>query len=216
MNTKHHIEQEIKLTAPDADSLVRIMRDPLVTRHLCSSRDDSPAQSFRATYYDCPDWSLRDRRWSLRTRYEGDRHVGTLKRRSEIRNGFSSAEELEQPVSRAFEQVSCIPPGLIASTLLEVMPGSTPLLQRVKVNMSRRMCELELGETRLELVTDVGHISANGQQLELFEVELELLQGDLHDPAVKALVDSLCKHHSLQASAVSKHQLGLACYPDHA
>ena len=211
MSSKHHIEQEIKLTAPDADSLAGVMEDPLVTR-LFTDQDPLPAQSFRATYYDSPDWILRERRWSLRTRYEGERHVGTLKRRFHIRSGYSACEEFEQAVDSEFERVDTIPPGQIADTLLAVMPGSTPLLQRVKVDMRRQMRELKLGNTHLELVTDLGHISANDQRVELFEVELELLQGDLHDPAVKALVDGLSQNHTLEPSRVSKHQLGLACY----
>ncbi len=214
MSSKHHIEQEIKLTAPDADSLAGVMDDPLITRLLSDRDEELPSQSFRATYYDCPDWRLRERRWSLRTRYEGERHVGTLKRRFHIRSGYSACEEFEQPVNHEFKQVSSIPPGQIADTLLEVMPGTTPLLQRVKVNMTRQKRELVLGQTRLELATDMGYITANDRRIELFEVELELLQGDLHDPAVKTLADSLCRNHSLRASRLSKHQLGLACFTD--
>ena len=213
MNSKHHIEQEIKLTAPDADSLAGVMANPRVSG-LFADGAEAPAQSFRATYYDSPGWILRARRWSLRTRYEGERHVGTLKRRFHIRSGYSACEEFEQPVSQEFERLSCIPPGQIADTLLEVMPADTRLLQRVKVDMRRQSRELALGDTRLELVTDLGHIHANNRRVELFEVELELLQGDLHDPAVKALVDGLCQDHALVPSRVSKHQLGLACYDD--
>lgn len=213
MPTKHHIEQEIKLTAPDSATLEELFDAPLVQQFALSHASASPARRFIATYYDCPNWTLRSKRWSLRTRYEGEKHVCTLKHNSIIHEGFSSCEELEQTITREITRVACIPRGTIADTLLEVIPASTTLLPRVKVDMQRRTRELAFGDTRLELVSDAGVISANGQQLDLFEVELELLQGDIHAPEVQAFVETLCRHYSLQPSQVSKHQLGLGCYP---
>lgn len=213
MATKHHIEQEIKLTAPNGETLERLIDAPLVQQFVRDKEQNFAAQRYAATYYDCPDWTLMDRRWSLRTRFEGARHVGTLKRRSTIKDGFSSCEEYEQAVETGFSQVASIPQGKIADALLEILPASTQLIPRVSVTMQRRMRELGVGNTHLELVTDTGTISANGQQLDLFEVELELLQGDLHEPAVQAFIQTLQRTFALHPSSVSKHQLGLACYP---
>lgn len=212
MSSKHHIEQEIKLTAPDQATLDRLIDSALVRQ--VARHPDSPFQArrFAATYYDTPDWALRDLRWSLRTRYEGDRHLCTLKRNSKIRDGCSTCEEIEQTTPTEFKNIANIPAGKIAEALRTIFPATMPLLPRVKVIMQRRKRELQLGDTRLELVTDSGAISANGKHLDLFEVELELLQGDMHNRFVRSFTVQLAEGFSLRPSYLSKHQIGLSCY----
>ncbi len=212
MHLKHHIEQEIKLTATDQSSLDALLDNPLLQQHRHHSCEQAIAQSFAATYYDTENWALRDLRWSLRTRYEGERHISTLKRNSSIEQGFSSCEEIEQAVEAGFSQVACVPAGEISDALHSVLTASTPLLPRVKVNMQRSKRILLIGDTLVELVTDAGQISANGQSTQLFEVELERLQGDLKSTACEAFTRQLIEQHSLQPSLKSKHQLGLAFY----
>jgi len=212
MHLKHHIEQEIKLTAPDQAALDSLIDSSLVTQHSHHSCEQGEALSFAATYYDTPQWALRELRWSLRTRYEGARHVSTLKRNSRIKRGFSSCEEIEQAIESTFTRVSCVPPGKIADALNATLPASTRLLPRVEVNMQRHKRILKIGDTLLELVTDAGQISGNGQSFDLFEVELERLQGDLESDEMQAFTQSLSELFSLQTSQQSKHQIGLSFY----
>ena len=212
MSSKHHIEQEIKLTAPDQATLDRLIDSSLVRQVACHPDNPFEPHRFAATYYDTPDWALRELRWSLRTRYEGDRHLCTLKRNSKIRDGYSTCEEIEQTTPSGFKNIASIPAGKIAEALRAIFPASMPLLPRVKVTMQRRKRELQLGDTRLELVTDSGAISANGKHLELFEVELELLQGDMHNRFVRSFTIQLAEDFSLRPSLISKHQIGLSCY----
>lgn len=214
MSVKHHIEQEIKLTAPDSETLERLIDSELVRQAAIDPAAAYPPQRLAATYYDTADWILRDLRWSLRTRLEGERHVTTLKRKGSMENGFSSCEEIEQPTAAGFNSTACVPEGKIAAALHEILPAATPLHERVKVNMQRRMRELKIGATRLELVTDSGVISANGKDHELYEVELELLKGDMDEPAVKDFISQLCRVFMLRPSHASKHQIGLSHYPD--
>ena len=214
MTSKHHIEQEIKLTAPNADALEHLINSPQVRKRALHPDASFAPQHFRATYYDTPDWILRELRWSLRTRYEGKRHVSTLKRNSRIEGGYSSCEEIEQLTPRAFESVACIPEGKIAEALHEILPPVTPLHPRVEVSMHRRKRELKIGDSLLELVTDAGVISANGKHHDLCEVELELLQGDMHDPAVEEFIRQLSTRYALNPSTASKHQIGLSHYSD--
>lgn len=212
MNTKHHIEQEIKLTAPDHATLDGIIDSDLVRSSLHHRSVAGKARQFAAIYYDTPAWHLRDLRWSLRTREEGDRHVSTLKRNGQIVDGLSSCEEMEQLVEKSFECVTDIPPGKIADSIKALFPNPTPLLPRVKVNMLRSKRIISIGETTLELATDAGHIKANGKQHDLFEVELELLQGNLQSDEVQAFVARIIQQFSLQKSQTSKHQIGLSFY----
>ena len=212
MNTKHHIEQEIKLTAPDQATLEQIMASDLVRNTLHHDSTATAPKTFAAIYYDTPAWHLRELRWSLRTRDEGDRHVSTLKRNSTFVDGFSSCEEIEQAVDKSFECVTDIPPGKIADSIRALFPRPTPLLPRVHVNMQRSKHIILIGNTSLELVTDSGFIKANGKQYDLFELELELLEGDLQSDDIQAFVTALIRQFSLQKSQASKHQIGLSFY----
>ena len=212
MTLKHHIEQEIKLTALDQDALNALLNSELVQQHSHHSCEQGEVQRFAATYYDTRQWALRDLRWSLRTRYEGSRHVSTLKRNSSIEQGFSSCEEIEQAIDKAFTHTSCVPPGKIADALNGALPSATPLLARVEVTMQRHKRILEIGDTLLELVTDAGYIAGNGKRVALFEVELERLQGDLQSKEMLAFVKTLTETFSLQTSRRSKHQIGLSFY----
>lgn len=212
MSIKHHIEQEIKLTAPDQLTLDRLLDSHLVVEALHDSKETTDPQQFNAIYYDTPDWHLRKLRWSLRTREEGDRHVGTLKRNGNIIDGISSCEEIEQAVETSFTNVANIPVGKIADSLKAILPKPTLLLPRVNVNMRRTKRFLKLGETILEFVTDAGHIAANGNQMDLFEVELELLSGDLHADEIQSFVRQIIREFGLRKSHASKHQLGLSFY----
>lgn len=210
MSSKHHIEQEIKLTAPDEATLEQLIDSDMV-RQVAPGKGYAP-QRFAATYYDTPDWALRTLRWSLRTRFEGERHVSTLKRNSTIKNGYSSCEEIEQAITSSFKQVACIPAGAIADALRTKMPAATPLLPRVEVIMQRRKRKLNIGNTILELVTDTGIISGNGQHTNLHEVELELLQGDLFSAPIREFTRQLISVFDLQPSSASKHHIGVSLY----
>ena len=212
MTLKHHIEQEIKLTAPDQSTLDDVINSALIKQHSHHSCEQGQAQQLAATYYDTPQWTLRNLRWSLRTRYEGSLHVSTLKRNSRLDQGFSSCEEIEQAIDDPFSFVSCVPPGKISDALSAKLPATTPLLARVEVTMLRHKRVLEIGDTLLEFVTDAGHISGNGQRIELYEVELERLRGNLESEAVQTFTQTLTEAFSLQASRRSKHQIGLSFY----
>ncbi len=212
MQPKHQIEQEIKLTAPDQATLDRLWESDLIANAMHDEDSTSHSQMFSAIYYDTPDWHLRELRWSLRTRDEGDRHVSTLKRNNEIINGVSSCEEMEQLVEHSFECVTDIPAGKIADAMQTLFPEPTPLLPRVNVDMLRSKRMLKVGQSMLEFVTDAGKISANGHQCNLYEVELELLNGDLHAPQTQQFVDELSEQFSLRESHASKHAIGLSLY----
>ncbi len=212
MPSKHHIEQEIKLTAPDQATLEQLIDSDMVRQAVSVPGQDYAPRRFAAIYYDTPDWALRELRWSLRSRFEGERHVSTLKRNSTLKNGYSSCEEIEQDITNGFKQIACVPVGTIADVLRSVIPASTPLLPRVKVTMLRRKRILKIGDTTLELVTDTGVISGNGQSTELHEVELELIQGDLLSDPMRKFARRFINAFGLQPSSMSKHRIGLSLY----
>lgn len=211
MTAKHHIEQEIKLTAPDEATLYRLLDSKAVQR-VFHQNDGPDKQRFIATYYDTPNWALRDLRWSLRTRYEGERHVCTLKRGGKMVDGISSCEEIEHAIEHEFSYVSDVPDGLIANALSDCVDASTPLLPRVKTNMQRSKRILKIGDTLLELVIDSGFIAANNKQYDLYEVEIEQISGDLHTREIQAFVAELTNEFKLDNSIESKHSIGLSLF----
>ncbi|MEE9446325.1 MAG: CYTH domain-containing protein [Arenicellales bacterium] len=207
-----HIEQEIKLTAANEPILEKIRLSKCVQDVLLDKKDAFEPKTFAAIYYDTPNWTLRDLRWSLRTRTEGTRHMAALKRGNDIINGLSSCEEIEQAITESFTSVGALPQGDIAQALQAELPKSTPLLSNIRTTMQRCKGILQISDTRIEMVTDAGHIEGNGQQQSLFEVELELLQGDLQAKPVQLFVANLIQQFSLTPSKVSKHQIGLAFF----
>ena len=212
MQTKHHIEQEIKLTAPDQQTLDQVLNCKQVALALIDKPPLADSENFASTYYDTHDWALRKMKWSLRTRFEGERHVCTLKRNSTIIDGLSVCEEIEQTTKSGFKCVADIPAGKIADEMNTVFDASMILLPTISVNMRRTKRILKFNKTIVELVTDAGEISANNKSSALYEVELELIQGDLLSKAVKLFIEHLTSHYALKHSTKSKHQIGLAHY----
>ncbi len=212
MSVKHHIEQEIKLTAPDASTLNNILTSPLLTRALEPAYMVDEPLRLHARYYDTHDWALFKLGWSLRTRFEGDAHICALKRNHSIIGGHSRCEEIEQPVATAFNSVADIPSGTIATAILSALSPKTQLLTRVKVNMLRSKRLLRVDQTLLELASDSGEILANGRAVHLDELELELIEGDIQNAASIAFVDQLIDQFKLRPSKYSKHQIGLMQY----
>lgn len=212
MQTKHHIEQEIKLTAPDQQTLEQVLSCKQVALALMDNSPLADAESFASTYYDTHDWALRKIKWSLRTRFEGERHVCTLKRNSTIIDGLSVCEELEHATTTGFTCVADIPAGKIADEMNTVLDASTALLPTINVNMRRTKRILKLDQSIIEMVTDAGEISANNKSSALYEVELELIKGDLSSKAVNLFIEHLTHHYALTPSTKSKHKIGLSHY----
>lgn len=200
------LEQELKLTAPDAAVLDGVLGSSAVREHTVAG-SERPPRRFYATYYDTPDRKLERLQWSLRVRQEGARWKAALKTRGAMMNGVSSREEYEAPVSGWIAVVGELPPGDLRSKALQALDENDPLEPRVVVDMTRSARDLELGGAVAELVTDHGVITAGGRSLELYEVELELRSGDFG--LLDAFGRRLAEEHGLTPSLVSKHEIGI-------
>ena len=69
------LELEFKLAVPQPECLEKILFDDAVTQ---IRQGDFCLLNMSTTYYDTPDFSLRQRRWTLRLRQENDRLVATV------------------------------------------------------------------------------------------------------------------------------------------
>ena len=198
-------EQELKLTAPDQETLHAVpmwegVQDLLV-------KPATGPLRFLARYHDTPHNALENYMCALRSRLEGDRYVAALKMPGQIVGGISSREEFECAVSGWIEETNDIPAGEFREKGLVITGGESRLLTTVQVDMMRTIYDLKLNGTRIELVTDSGTVSAGNRHVDLLEVELELKEGALED--IVSLGSLIRSRFDLIPSTKTKYEIGM-------
>ncbi len=203
-------EQEIKLTANCGAVLDAVLQSELV-RGLDSGVGSCDAVRYLGIYYDTESHALEDDRYSLRARLEGERWRAALKFGGSIENGLSRRHELQTDISGPLENIGQLPRGELRDKVLDIIAEDAPLIARVTVDMKRSIRNLEIEGTAIELVTDNGMIygmpHGRSRQVSLYEVELELVEGDL--AKVIELGEALARAHALTPSIMTKHKIGL-------
>ena len=203
-------EQEIKLTANDETVLDEVLQSKLV-RELDTGVGGRDAVHYLGVYYDTESRALADNLCSLRARKEGERWRAALKFGGTIENGLSRRQELEADINTWLDNAGQLPPGALRDKVAEMIPDmireNAPLFPRVTVDMRRSIRNLEFQGTAIELVTDRGIIRGQSRAVELYEVELELMRGDI--AAVVELGEMLTQRHALTPSTMTKHRIGL-------
>ncbi len=195
----------MKFTAPDAQTLSSVLNSDVVQQYSLGPVSDS--QRYLANYYDTQDRDLEKDRCSLRARLEGKKYRAAFKLPGKIVDGLSQRQEYECDISGWFKKPGMLPDGELKSLVLNHVEEGEKLFTMVSVDMQRRILELEIDGTKIELVTDDGVVSANERQVRLFEIELELINGDIND--IKELGDILEQKYELKRSLITKHQIGL-------
>lgn len=153
---------------------IKFACEPATLDALAARAFNTPARDRRlvSVYYDTPDGLLASRHVSLRLRTdETGRTVQT----------FKTGEGLGRR-----EAESETAPGRLDLTGAELQAALSPddlarLTPRFTVQVRRRTCEIEAGESRIELALDQGEILAGGDRLAICEAELELLSGAPRD-----------------------------------
>lgn len=149
------------------------------------------------TYYDTPDGALSARRWTLRHRQEGTRHICTLK--TPAPGGARGEWEVEDDsIIHALEP-------------LEALSGLTLPRQPVPVcgaRFSREAKLLVMDEFTAELALDSGWLH-NGEKVQHFsEIELELKAGSRQ--AMEAFGRELEERFGLRVQPKSKFARAMA------
>lgn len=124
------------------------------------------------TYYDSPNHDLSARRWTLRHRCEGERHVCTLKTPgsgSLSRSEFEwEGSDIQEAIPYLVRQSGCEELTRLAEDGLRVIGGAR----------FTRICRLfVVGGTVAELALDSGVLVNGDKELPFAEVEVELKQG---------------------------------------
>ena len=162
------METEVKLLLhPESRSLVEA--HPLFAE---TAPDISQNVS---TYYDTPEFALRQRGVSLRVRRCGESFVQTVKDRDGA-SGFGSRGEWEWPIASETLDSAVMTEDEDALTLVaEVLDRVAPVFV-TDIARAKRMLSLEDG-TLVEAAIDEGEVRAGDRHAAICEVELELKDG---------------------------------------
>ena len=202
------LEQELKLTAPDASILGRIVESSHITPYLTAS--PAGPRRFLARYYDNNKRALQQAQCSLRSRLEGQVYRAAFKEKGQLVNGLSQRIEIEADIDGWLETADMLPQGPLRTRVLEFLDKDETLIPLVTVDMSRRIFNLEISGTRIECVTDSGRISGNNKEVELHELELELKGGEI--PVLEKLGNEIKDEFGLAWSVKTKHEIGLGLW----
>ena len=202
------IEAEVKFRVTNPDLLAAVSDSALIREY----RVEGPfgPHQFLARYYDTPDGLFETARCSFRSRRENNTFRAAFKEPGSIVDGLSRRVEYEADLEHWFDSAEELPAGPLKSRVLEIAGEDARFETRVVIDMQRSVQYLELGSTRIELVTDAGEIRAGNRSETLFEIELELKRGD--QDTMVAYAQRVRDAFDLVPSTVSKHEIGLALY----
>jgi len=195
-----HIERELKFRlSPDARFGVwSLLPGPVVRRR---RRLDS-------TYYDTPDFRLREAGAALRVRRDGRRRVICFKCESPGAQGIPQRREWEATAADGEIPVELLPYEEIrAATNIDLRHLRAGMVPLFRTSFVRSSAEVLLGaETRVEVCLDAGTITAGQRSVQLLELELELAQGSA--TSMLALAEGLVGPLRLELDARSKAEQG--------
>lgn len=166
----HGSEVEVKLACP------REMLASISSLHALAGAIWRPrSQRMSTTYFDTENDDLAHAGMMLRVRQTGARRIMTLKSASEEPGAFARREsEVVLPDERP--NVELFGPE-VEARITAVLNGRE-LVPRFETRVRRRIGELQIGETLIEIAIDDGEIVAGADRLPITEIELELKGGD--------------------------------------
>lgn len=158
-------EFEIKL---EGDS--EVLNTLFALDSLASADVRSRSQRSVTAYFDTDSDALDRNGITLRVRKTGARRTMTLKWIPSEERLFSRGE-VEAPVSVDTPDLGCFDPGT-AAMVMEVI-GDKPLILRFETRVSRRLAEVFIGASRIEIAVDKGEILSCERAVKVSECELE-------------------------------------------
>lgn len=157
--------------------------------------------SMETTYYDTPDRELRNRRWTLRRRYENGVSVCTVK--TPAANGGRGEWEVEA------EDISAALTALISLGAPEELIALTQkgIIEICAARFTRLAKTISLEDGAIELALDAGYLLGGGEALPFAEVEVELKAGE--DTVATRFARQLAAQFHLEPEPKSKLQRAL-------
>ncbi|MGH8746345.1 MAG: CHAD domain-containing protein [Burkholderiales bacterium] len=195
-----HIERELKFRlAPD------------VGNELWSSLPGAPVATRRrldSTYFDTPEFQLREARTALRLRRDGRKRVMCFKSESPGVSGVPQRREWEAPALAGKFSPEALPCDEIkAASGVDLRRLAAKMKPVFETRFVRRSAEVALEDgTRVEVCLDAGSIETARRSAPLHELELELIEGSA--ASMLALAESLVEPMGLELEACSKAEQG--------
>ncbi len=163
-------EVELKLELDPAD-VARIMSHPVLEATLTPPQE----QDLISTYFDTPDFALRDARVFLRVRNSGGRYVQTVKT-AKSDTEFLERLEWEQEIAGSAPDLDAVEGTALAPLLTAELRASLQLLFETRIR--RKTYLIERGGSEIEVAIDQGEIVAGPRRCQICELELELKRGE--------------------------------------
>ncbi|WP_210397324.1 inorganic triphosphatase [Motiliproteus sediminis] len=166
-------EIELKLSLP-RDPANALARHPLIERH----QQAAPRrQALYNRYFDTPDQDLNHHAIALRIRRQGQTYIQTLKTRGSSQGGLHQRQEWEWPLPSDQLDLKLLPAEAFPATINTALLAAafTTDFQRTSWILNYAAAGKQ---ALIELVLDDGWVSNGSQRDPIYEVELELKQGD--------------------------------------
>jgi inorganic triphosphatase YgiF len=159
-------------------------------------------QALRNIYFDTADRRLNQEKVALRVRDKSGQFIQTLKTKGQSVNGLHQRGEWEWRLDGPMLNLDVLRQN--PNWPLDMDPSM--LLPVFETNFRRHAGVVDFKGSRIELAIDIGDIMAGNRRETLFELELELLTGDVG--AVLELGEKLKQCLPLAASDISKAERG--------
>ncbi|CAA2104004.1 Inorganic triphosphatase [Methylobacterium bullatum] len=190
-------EVELKLDCGAAE-LAELARHPLL-----AVEQPTEAEFLSATYYDTADRALHRKGMTLRVRRHGERHVQTVKAASSAA-GLFDRSEWEWAVDGPTPDLSLLEDTPVPDVLGS---ASSPNLAAVVTTIIERTTRaVAHGHSRISATLDQGRVETPVGDAPIWELELELIEGDPAD--LFSLAQSLAESVPLRLGVLSKSERG--------
>lgn len=181
------METEIKYRLCGEASVDDILDNSMITAHMMP--DSRATKRLKNTYYDTGNRDLDRSKAIYRIREENDGTItATVKISRSVSDGLHQRQEWiveqenEEPDVVYFlrKAESDGDPDTVLTELLSKIRNEA-MIEVCSVEFERTTVHIGYGDTLIELACDVGLYRARRQEEEFFELELELLEGDVKD-----------------------------------
>ena len=195
-------EIEMKLGVPDKQILDQVLND---TELLQYAKDDYETRHMVSTYYDTPDSTLHQRKWTLRLRNEGGNLVVAFKTANRSDEaGFFTRSEWQCAVDSIEDAIPILIDQGAPRELKSLLKGKG-LVPCCSAEFDRRSVCLYMDDgVRIEMAGDYGILSGGGREMPICELELELLYGDAG--SLPPLCQQLMAEYDLTEENRSKYE----------
>ncbi len=159
----------------------------------------------RSVYFDTAKGKLRRHGWALRVRQSGERYTQTIKQ-GDNGAGLFDRDEWEADVPGMSPD-----PDVVAEAPLKDVLGPRQfrkLAPLFRTDIERSIWLVEVGEAKVEMVSDCGEIAASVALEPVNEIELELKQGDV--AALFEVARQIAEQIPVRLGVLSKAERGFA------